>query len=131
VHFVDSKLDTGDIVETAEVDILSRILLTHCSKSCITLGPVRWRVPSQLSERDSAAVAAIFNCAKSNSRPTLEQIAELRRRLRHWQHDRPLAGIVKNLFCLGVYYSGLYTCSAGCARGRAPQYCCITVWRFL
>ncbi len=109
VHFVDSGLDTGDVIATSEIPI------------------ERLETPDTLLEKLheegtrvlAAAVASIQGgeftrepqprtTRKTRTKPSRAQVAELRRRLPHWRARGDLGVILKNLYSLGMYWSGLY-----------------------
>ncbi len=109
VHFVDKGLDTGDIVATGSVSILE----TETPESLLE------KLHAEGSRVLASAVALIQNGqataqpqgnleGRPRSKPTRENVASLQRRLPHWKREGDISTIVRNLYILFVYYSGLY-----------------------
>jgi peptidoglycan/xylan/chitin deacetylase (PgdA/CDA1 family) len=109
VHFVDKGLDTGDIVATSSVFILK----TETPESLLE------KLHAEGSRTLASAVALIRDGkatpqpqekwkGKPRSKPTREDATLLHRRLPHWKRKGDVSTIVRNLYLLFVYYSGLY-----------------------
>jgi len=109
VHFVDKGLDTGDIIATSSVSILK----TETPESLLE------KLHAEGSRALASAVALIRDGkatpqpqgkweGKTRSKPTREDVTFLRRRLPHWKSKGDVSTIVRNLYLLFVYYSGLY-----------------------
>jgi peptidoglycan/xylan/chitin deacetylase (PgdA/CDA1 family)/folate-dependent phosphoribosylglycinamide formyltransferase PurN len=109
VHFVDKGLDTGDIVTTSSVSILK----TETPESLLE------KLHAEGARALAAAVAVIRDGKvipqpqeqlerKARSTPTRKDVILLRRRLPHWKVKGDVSTIVRNLYLLFVYYSGLY-----------------------
>jgi peptidoglycan/xylan/chitin deacetylase (PgdA/CDA1 family) len=109
VHFVDKGLDTGDIVAARSIPI------------------AKTETPDSLWEKlhveGSLALASAVGAlrdgtatpqpqpkfeSKARSKPTIRDEASLQRRLPHWQRRGGVSSIVRNLYILFAYYSGLY-----------------------
>ncbi len=115
VHFVSSKLDAGDVVETGEVEIspletpeslLEKLdqLGAHilASAVCKLQGGTAERIPQP----------PVTQVART--RPTRKEIATLHERLPHWRSPRPdFFVVLKNAF-----YIFLYFCLYPIVRGR-------------
>src|SRR5579863_9423611 len=109
VHYVDESLDTGDIVATCRVEILPldtpETLLVKLHRA----GTETLAAAVKALQSDTAKpVKQDSGFRKAYSRPTHKQVAELRRRLPHWNRPSPLPTLVKNLYVLAVYHSGLF-----------------------
>ena len=109
VHFIDQGLDTGDIVSTGSVAIMKTetpesLLEKLHAEGSRTLGLAVALI------RDGAAVRQPqpTSDSKPRSKPTREQVNSLKRRLPHWKQKSAASVIARNLYLLGVYYSGLY-----------------------
>ena len=109
VHFVDKGLDTGDIVATSSVSILK----TETPESLLE------KLNAEGSRALASAVALIRDGkatpqpqgkweGKPRSKPTREEVTVLQRRLPHWKRKGDVSTIMRNLYLLFVYYSGLY-----------------------
>jgi peptidoglycan/xylan/chitin deacetylase (PgdA/CDA1 family) len=109
VHFIDRGLDTGDIVTTSSVSIQK----TETPESLLE------KLHAEGSQALASAVAAIRDGTatpqpqeqlerKARSTPTRKDVTFLRRRLPHWKVKGDVSTIVRNLYLLMVYYSGLY-----------------------
>jgi peptidoglycan/xylan/chitin deacetylase (PgdA/CDA1 family) len=109
VHFVDKGLDTGNIVATSSVSILK----TETPESLLE------KLHAEGSQVLATAVALIRDGkatpqpqqkweGKPRTSPTREDVAFLRRRLPHWKRNGDVSTIVRNLYVLFAYYSGLY-----------------------
>ena len=109
VHFVDDKLDTGPVAASSQVEISPLDTPDSLIEKLHLLGAQVLR--SAVSDIQSGAarpVAQERSELKPYSRPTRRQVAELRSRLPHWRNNSAAHGILKNLFVLAIYYSGLY-----------------------
>jgi len=109
VHFLDDSLDTGDIVERSQVEILpmdtpDSLLAKLHVEGARTVA----RAVSAIHSGAVRATAQERKGVKPHSKPTRKQVMELRRRLPHWQTPGVARGIAKDLYALGVYYSGVY-----------------------
>ena len=109
VHFIDKGLDTGDIVATGSVSILK----TETPESLLE------KLHAEGSRTLASAVALIRDGkatpqpqrkweGKPRTKPTREDVALLEQRLPHWKRKGDVSTIVRNLYSLFVYYSGLY-----------------------
>ena len=109
VHFVDESLDTGDIVATSQVEITpldtpdTLLVKLHRAGAETLAAAVR-----AIQDDTAKPVKQDAGLRKAYSRPTYKQVAELRRRLPHWNRPSPLPTLVKNLYVLAVYHSGLF-----------------------
>ena len=122
VHFVDSGLDTGDVIARSEVPI----------EPLDTPDTLLEKLHREGTRILAAAVASIQrenfsrepqqrSSGKTRSKPSRTQVAQLRKRLPHWQHRGDLAAILKNLYSLAVYWSGLYAAVRAWHRGRGNR----------
>lgn len=109
VHFVDSKLDTGDIVETEDVPIhpletpeslLEKLHLAGARALARAVTAIQSETAARRPQPQTAT--------KPHNAPTLAQRAALQRKLRHWQPHSNGRVIVKNALYLLVFYCGLY-----------------------
>lgn len=109
VHFVDSKLDTGDIVATGEVEI----------SPLDTPDTLREKLHEKGALTLARAVAAIQNgvaqpipqtqtAIRPRTKPTFKEVAVLRKRLPHWRDQSDWRVILRNVAALGVFYSGMH-----------------------
>jgi peptidoglycan/xylan/chitin deacetylase (PgdA/CDA1 family)/folate-dependent phosphoribosylglycinamide formyltransferase PurN len=119
VHFLDDSLDTGDIVERSQVEILpldtpDSLLVKLHAEGAKTVA----RAVSAIHSGAARATAQERKGVKPHSRPTSQQVLELRGRLPHWQTPDLARGIAKDLFALGVYYSGVYALARWLHRHR-------------
>jgi len=115
VHFVDDTLDTGDIVATSEVEILSldtpdSLLAKLHIEGVGTLADAVYAIQSDTANPIAQdRIAQDHTSGKLNSKPTHAHIAELRRRLPHWPAPSILSTTLRNLIVLGTYYTGVYS----------------------
>lgn len=109
IHFVDKGLDTGDIVSTSEVFI----------KATDTPDTLMQKLDEQGSRTLATAVTGIqagtakrlpqgSSDMKPRSKPTQSQIQELQKRLPHWHSRSNGAVLLRNIYSLVAYYSGMY-----------------------
>ena len=109
VHFVDKGLDTGDIVATSSVPITgmetpaSLLEKLHAEGSQLLASAV-----ALIRDGKNTRQPQVKWEAKPRTTPTREDVASLHRRLPHWKRENEVATIVRNLYVLFVYYSGLY-----------------------
>jgi peptidoglycan/xylan/chitin deacetylase (PgdA/CDA1 family) len=119
VHFLDDTLDTGDIVERSQVEILpldtpDSLLAKLHAEGARTVA----RAVSAIHSGAARSTAQDRKGIKPHSRPTRKQVLELRRRLPHWQTPDAARGALKDLFALGFYYSGAYALARWLHRRR-------------
>ena len=109
VHIVDEELDAGDIVAASSVPILK----------LETPESLREKLHAEGARTLALAVAVIRDgnanlqpqeksSLKPRSKPTRAELASLQKRLPHWKRKSEAFRIVRNLYVLLVYYSGLY-----------------------
>jgi peptidoglycan/xylan/chitin deacetylase (PgdA/CDA1 family) len=109
VHFVDKGLDTGDILATRTIPIAQTetpdtlLEKLHVEGSLALISAV-----SALRDGTAAPQAQPKFESKPRSKPSLKEEAQLQNRLPHWQRKGGVPSIVRNLYILSVYYSGLY-----------------------
>ena len=110
VHFVDQGLDTGDIIATGAVPILKNETPDTLLEKLHVEG-ARTLAAAVASLRDGNATRQPQRsfAGKPRSKPTIKEVASLRRRLPHWKDKGGVAAIVRNLYLLFVYYSGIYS----------------------
>jgi peptidoglycan/xylan/chitin deacetylase (PgdA/CDA1 family) len=110
VRFVEKDLGSGDIVATSAVSI---------QKKTETPEKLLEKLHEEGSRVLASAVALIRDGkatrqsqgmleSKPRSKPTREDVVFLRRRLPHSKRNGAVSTIVRNLYVLFVYYSGLY-----------------------
>jgi methionyl-tRNA formyltransferase len=109
VHFVDDSLDTGDVIASSEVAItpldtpdslLSKLHLAGANTLAEAVSALESGTTTRVCQQDRRQ--------KAYTRPTRQQISELRRRLPHWRRQSALKGTLKNLLALALYYSGIF-----------------------
>jgi len=109
IHFVDSGLDTGDVIAASEIPIAPRDTPYTLRRKLDWEGArLLSAVVRSLQDGTAVRTPQIKGAEKARSKPTAKDVAYLRRKLPHWvvRDDAPL--LLKNLYCLAVYYSGLY-----------------------
>jgi hypothetical protein len=122
VHFVDSGLDTGDVIATADVPIepldtpdtlLEKLHIEGTRTLAAAVSSIqRGSFSRQPQQRSSG---------KTRSKPSRAQLAQLRKRLPHWQPRGDLAAVLKNLYSLAVYWSGIYAGFRALHRARGNR----------
>jgi peptidoglycan/xylan/chitin deacetylase (PgdA/CDA1 family) len=109
VHFVDRGLDTGAIVATGSVPIHKMETPDSLLEKLHVEGARTLAAAVELL-RDGKATPqpqGSWN-GKPRSKPSREEVASLRRRLPHWKDKGGVPAILRNLYLLFVYYSGIY-----------------------
>jgi len=109
VHFVNKGLDTGDVVATAEVSILSTDTPdTLCERlheeGARTLATAVDAIATGTAVRRKQGRPGL----KARSAPTVVEVRELQKRLPHWRQRSDARAIAVNMYLLVVYWSGLY-----------------------
>ncbi len=109
VHHVATKLDAGDVIETAEITISAcetpeSLREKLHQEGARTLARVVAHLQTGTAQRRKQTDIAL----KPRTKPTLRDIAVLHRRLPHWRTQNDWLVAIKNLISLTVYYSGLY-----------------------
>lgn len=109
VHFVNSGLDTGDVIATAEVPIDPRDTPDTLSSKLDQAGN-KLLMDAVQDVRNGAAARKpqAAGSTPARTKPSRAAVARLRQRLPHWQVRSDRAVILKNLYCLAVYWSGIY-----------------------
>jgi peptidoglycan/xylan/chitin deacetylase (PgdA/CDA1 family) len=109
VHFVDKGLDTGDVVATGSVSVVttdtpeSLLEKLHAEGSrVLALAVALIRDGNAIPQRQGKQET------KPRSKPTRKDVTSLQRRLPHWKRRSEVSTIARNFYLLFVYYSGLY-----------------------
>jgi peptidoglycan/xylan/chitin deacetylase (PgdA/CDA1 family) len=110
VHFVDKQVDTGDIVAESVIPILrtdtpDTLMQKLHEEGLVVLASAVAMI------RDGATNPRRqdMRSAKARTRPSRHEVEELRRRLPHWKpRNGDFSKILRNLYLLLVYFSGLY-----------------------
>ena len=118
VHHVAAKLDAGDVIEASEVPISPRdtpdsLLEKLHVEGARALTRAVAAIRSETAQRWKQTELTL----KPRSKPTIQEVEALRQRLPHWERQSDGAILVKNLFSLAVYYSGLYAVRRKCRKG--------------
>ena len=109
VHFVDSKLDTGDIVATGTIEISPKETPDSLREKLHEEGASTLaRAVAAIQEGTAAPLPQSHTATRARTRPTLKEVSLLRKRLRHWRGQRDLREILRNLFALGLFHSGIH-----------------------
>lgn len=110
VHFVDKGLDTGDVIAEANVPI------TQSETPASLLQKLNDEGSRILAEAVASIQAGTVRRSpqprtgtRARTKPTLKQSAELRHKLPHWKPRSDFAVLCKNLYCLFLFYSGVYS----------------------
>jgi len=109
VHFVDSGLDTGDILVSRDIPILNSDTPDTLLEKLHLEGNLAL-TQAVAALRDGTAVRRqqVHTDRKARSKPSAANVAQLRHRLPHWRSESDLHRTVKNVYALIVYYSGVY-----------------------
>ena len=109
VHFVDTGLDTGDIVVSGDVPILKTDTPESILEKLDTEG-MRLLAAAVSNIRDGSATRQpqASLSLKPRTTPTRGQVKSLQKRLPHWKRPAVVPAIARNLYLLLVYYSGIY-----------------------
>ena len=122
VHFVDSGLDTGDVIATSEIPI----------EPLDTPDTVLEKLHREGTRVLAEAVASIQrdsfsrqpqprSARKTRTKPSRAQVAALRNRLPHWKTRGDTAAILKNLYSLAIYWSGIYAATRAWHRAAGTR----------
>ncbi len=122
IHFVDSGLDTGDVIATSEIpierfDTPDTVLEKLHEEGTRVLTAVVESIAQGSFRRDPQPRTT----RKTRTKPSRAQVAELRKRLPHWRTRPDLAVIFKNFYSLAVYWSGIYAFVRARHRGRGSR----------
>lgn len=110
VHFVDSKLDTGDIVTTGEIEISPRETPDTLAQKLHEEGALALaRAVAAIQTGTARPVSQTQTAIPPRTRPTLKQVGALRTRLPHWRRESDVRVILRNFLSLGLFHSGLYS----------------------
>lgn len=110
VHFVDDGLDTGDIVEEAQIPIHPKDTPDSLRAKLHDLGAATLATAAaRLAAGTAARRAQPPSTRKPYRKPTRAQEAELAARLPHWTRVNALAHTVKLFVWLVIFYSGLFS----------------------
>jgi len=122
VHFVDSGLDTGDVIATSEIPIELRdtpdtvLQKLHKEGTRVLAAAVTSIAQGDFRREPQPRVSG-----KTRTKPSRAQVAELRARLPHWKARSDLGVTLKNLYALGVYWSGLYAAVRAWHRAKGSR----------
>lgn len=121
VHFVSAKLDAGNVVETAEVEISPLETPESLLEKLDQEGSRTLAVAvSKLQEGTAQRIPQPPITGKSRTRPTAKEIEELRKRLPHWRVPRSdFFVVLKNAFYISVYFCLYRAVRASRKRSRA------------
>jgi peptidoglycan/xylan/chitin deacetylase (PgdA/CDA1 family) len=109
VHFIDRGLDTGDVVATSEVVIRSTETPDSLRRKLDIEGVrVLADAVSAIQAGTGRSRKQVAGPHKPRSKPTSREVCELRMRLPHWRRTSDIAVLLKNLYCLFVFYCGPY-----------------------
>jgi peptidoglycan/xylan/chitin deacetylase (PgdA/CDA1 family) len=121
VHLVSSKLDAGDVVESAEVEISpletpESLLEKLDEQGARTLALAVSKFQEGIVERIPQPPAT----GAARTKPTRKEIAELRKRLPHWRIPRSDVFVVlKNALYISLYFCLYRAVRASRKRSRA------------
>ena len=108
VHFVDKGLDTGDVLASSTVPI-TKFETPDSLQEKLHQEGARLLAEAVIALRDGTATRQPQEGAhKPRTLPTRKEVASLQRRLKHWKTKGDSGRIVRNLYHLLVYYSGMY-----------------------
>lgn len=109
VHFVDDRLDTGDIVGTAEIPIHPKET-PECLKTKLDSAGARLlaSVVRDFLAGRVTPTAQPHTRQKPWSNPTRAERLELQRRLPHWRLQNDASEAFKTLFYLALLHLGVY-----------------------
>jgi peptidoglycan/xylan/chitin deacetylase (PgdA/CDA1 family) len=121
VHFVSVKLDAGDVVETAEVEISpletpESLLEKLDQQGARTLA----RAVCKIQEGTAEGIPQPPITGTARTRPTRKEIAALQKRLPHWRIPRSdFFVVLKNAFYISLYFCLYRVVRASRRRSRA------------
>jgi folate-dependent phosphoribosylglycinamide formyltransferase PurN/peptidoglycan/xylan/chitin deacetylase (PgdA/CDA1 family) len=127
VHFVDQGLDTGDVIETAEVPI-QRLETPESLAEQLDQEGARAlaRAVGKIAAGNATAEKQAPSDRKARTKPTRAQVAQLHERLPHWPRPQSdVTVLVKNAICLAIFHSGVYGLSR---RRRAKNRAAILLY---
>jgi peptidoglycan/xylan/chitin deacetylase (PgdA/CDA1 family)/folate-dependent phosphoribosylglycinamide formyltransferase PurN len=109
VHFVDSGLDTGDILATGNIPISTKDTPSTVIEKLHKAGVIVLCEAVARLQDGSATPRPQRNIAnKARSRPSHKEVVTLKERLSHWNISNDGYRVLKNLYSLVLYYSGAY-----------------------
>jgi peptidoglycan/xylan/chitin deacetylase (PgdA/CDA1 family) len=109
VHFVDSGLDTGDVLVEREITISSKETPDSLLEKLHREGNVAiCEAISKLQDGSAVRKPQMPAANKPRTKPSHKDVLALRNRLPHWRNSSDTYGIFKNLYALAVYYLGVY-----------------------
>lgn len=134
VHFVDEHLDTGDIVASSEIPIwptetpVSLLEKLNLEGQRVLVEAVSAIQRSQASgDPLPRRPQPVSPGAATRTRPTLREIATLRAKCPHWKREHPFYTVMKVVYGLLLYRTGLYTL-ARWANRRDPHRSAILLY---
>lgn len=109
VHFVDSRLDTGDVVAAGEVPISPKETPDSLLEKLHVEGArMLVRAVDSIRSGDFQRKTQAVTSHRAHTRPTLAEEAALRRRLPHWSEQSAPRAITRNLIYLTIFCSGIH-----------------------
>jgi peptidoglycan/xylan/chitin deacetylase (PgdA/CDA1 family) len=109
VHFVDSGLDTGDVLVEREIPISPKETPDSLLEKLHKEGNVAiCEAVSRVHAGSAVRRPQLPTTNKPRSKPSHKDVLALRTRLLHWRSSSDIYGIIKNLYALALYYLGVY-----------------------
>jgi methionyl-tRNA formyltransferase len=109
VHFVDDGLDTGDVIARSDIPIAPKDTPETLREKLHQEGARLLAAAVQSIQLGTASrEMQVSREGKPRTKPTVCEIRELRARLPHWRQPGDAAVLVKNLYALLLYHSGLF-----------------------
>ena len=110
VHFVDSGLDSGDVVTSSDIPVSAHETPDSLRRKLDWEG-TRMLVAAVRSIHDGTVVRRPQpkTALKARTRPTDNDVQALRRKLRYWRVANDFYVLIKNLYFLTAFYGGLYS----------------------
>ena len=122
VHFVDSGLDTGDVIATSEIPIEPLDTPDTLLEKLHREGKRVLAEAVSSIQRDSfRRTPQPRSSRKPRTKPSRTDVASLRSRLPHWKTRGDAAASLKNLYSLAVYWSGIYAAVRAWHRARGSR----------
>ena len=109
VHFVDDGLDTGDVIARFDIPITPRDTPETLREKLHQEGARLLGAAVQSIQLGTASrETQVSREGKPRTKPTGREIRELSARLPHWRQPGDAAVLMKNLYALILYHSGLF-----------------------
>jgi peptidoglycan/xylan/chitin deacetylase (PgdA/CDA1 family) len=110
VHFVDKGLDTGDVIAESVVPITPSETPESLQQKLNEEGTrLLAEAVTSIQMGTARRTPQPRGTTRTRTKPTRKQLLELESKLPHWRPRKDIEVVCKNLYCLTLFYTGIYS----------------------